>query len=79
MRPLGRLQNPESQAVYASYIVRFVCFYLRVLGDEEQQIMRFQQQRDTAAQSESSAASSSDKDSEDKAEGSKANNNSLQP
>jgi hypothetical protein len=34
-RPLARLQNPESQAVYASYIVRFVCFYLRVIADEE--------------------------------------------
>jgi hypothetical protein len=29
-RPLARLQNPESQTVYASYMVRFVCFYLRL-------------------------------------------------
>jgi len=79
VRPLGRLQNPESQAVYASYIVRFVCFYLRVLGDKEQQIMRFRQQRDTAARSESSAASSSDEDSEDEAEGSDADDDSPRP
>lgn len=79
VRPLGRLQNPESQAVYASYIVRFVCFYLRVLGDEEQRIMGFRQQRDTAAQSESSAASSSDEDSEDEAEGSEAEDDSPRP
>ena len=79
VRPLGRLQNPESQAVYASYIVRFVCFYLRVLGDEEQRIMRFRQQRDTAARSESSAASSSDEDSKDEAEGSEADDDSPRP
>ena len=63
--------------MYASYIVRFIYFYLRVLGDKEQQIMRFQQQRNTAARLESSAELSSNKDSKDKAEGSKANNNSL--
>jgi hypothetical protein len=34
-RPLARLQNPESQATYAGYMVRFVCFYLRVVADEE--------------------------------------------
>ena len=27
--------------MYASYMVRFVCFYLRILADEEQQIRRF--------------------------------------
>jgi hypothetical protein len=36
LRPMGRLQNLESQAVYVSYMVCFVCFYLRVLADEEQ-------------------------------------------
>ncbi|KAL5374997.1 hypothetical protein PMIN06_011930 [Paraphaeosphaeria minitans] len=34
-RPMARLQNPESQACYASYIIRFVCYYLRVIADEE--------------------------------------------
>jgi hypothetical protein len=34
-RPLARLQNPESQATYAGYVVRYVCFYLRIIADEE--------------------------------------------
>lgn len=84
MQPLERLQNLESQAVYASYIVRFVYFYLQVLGDKEQQIMHFQQQQDTAALLESSAALSSKESSKEnskdnKNKGSRANNNSLQP
>jgi hypothetical protein len=45
-RPLARLQNPENQTVYASYVVRFVCFYLRVLTDEEQRTVRSTQQQD---------------------------------
>jgi hypothetical protein len=34
---LARLQNLESQARYASYMVRFVCYYLRVVEDETQE------------------------------------------
>lgn len=34
LQPLARLQNPESQARYASYIVKFLCFYLRIIADE---------------------------------------------
>ena len=37
VRPLARLQNPESQAKYASYMVRFVCYYLRVIVDEDRE------------------------------------------
>jgi hypothetical protein len=44
-RPLGRLQNPESQARYASYIVKFVSFYLRIIADEEAQGSRDQEER----------------------------------
>jgi superfamily II DNA or RNA helicase len=44
-RPLARLQNPESQATYASYIVRFVCFYLRILADEESRVDEYLSQR----------------------------------
>jgi hypothetical protein len=36
--------------------VRFVCFYLRVLADEEQRTVRFRQQQDAAATSHSCAA-----------------------
>jgi hypothetical protein len=39
-RPMARLQNPESQTVYASYMVRFVCFYLRIIENDEQRLKR---------------------------------------
>ncbi|KAF1934999.1 hypothetical protein EJ02DRAFT_428835 [Clathrospora elynae] len=32
-RPMARLQNPESQAVYASYFVKFVCYFLRTFAE----------------------------------------------
>jgi hypothetical protein len=86
-RPLGQLQNPESQAVYASYMVRFVCFYLRVLADEEQRIVLFRRQQAAAADlesceetgSEEDSTADNEEDSEDKEEGSKADSNSPQP
>lgn len=34
-RPIGRLQNPESQARYAGYMVKFVCYFLRIVADEQ--------------------------------------------
>jgi superfamily II DNA helicase RecQ len=34
-RPLARLQNPESQARYAGYMVMFVCYFLRIIANEE--------------------------------------------
>lgn len=42
---MARLQNPASQTQYASYRVRSVCFFLCVLADEEQQIVRFEQRQ----------------------------------
>ncbi len=39
-QPIARLQNPESQTVYASYMVRFVCFYLRIIEDDERRLQR---------------------------------------
>ena len=45
-RPLARLQNPESQATYTSYMVRFVCFYLRIVADEERRVDKYVAQRD---------------------------------
>jgi len=36
-RPMARLQNPESQATYARYIVMFICFVLRLIEDDEKQ------------------------------------------
>jgi superfamily II DNA helicase RecQ len=41
VRPLARMQNPESQATYAGYMVRFVCFYLRIIADEERRVDEF--------------------------------------
>ena len=81
MRPLARLQNPESQAVYASYMVRLVCFYLRVLADEEQRIVRFREQQNEAAYAESQSASGSEGDSEedDDGKGSEATSDSPRP
>jgi hypothetical protein len=44
-QPLGQLQNPESQARYTGYIVKFVCFYLQIIADEEAQILQYQQEQ----------------------------------
>lgn len=35
LQPMGRLQNPESQAGYTRHIVKFVCYLLRIIVDEE--------------------------------------------
>jgi hypothetical protein len=32
---MARLQNPESQACYAGYMVKFVCYTLRIVADAE--------------------------------------------
>jgi hypothetical protein len=53
-RPLGRLQNPESQARYAGYIIKFVCFYLRIIEDEGAQTARSSQETQAAAVQDSS-------------------------
>ena len=64
-----RVDRAISLAVYASYTLRFFCFYLRLLADEEQQIVGFREQQNAAAHAESRSASGSeevsDEDSED--------------
>ena len=35
LRPMARLQNPESQKRYAGYMKRFVCYLLRVYNAQE--------------------------------------------
>ena len=62
-------------------MVRFVCFYLRVLADEEQRIVRFREQQNEAAYAESRSASGSEEDSEedDDGEGSEATSDSPRP
>lgn len=64
-RPLARLQNSESQATYTAYIIRFVCFYLRVLEDEEARVERFIAQRN----GELSSSSCSEEEDEVESEG----------
>ena len=39
-RPMARLQNPESQATYASYYVKFVCYFLRIIADEQMRAVK---------------------------------------
>jgi hypothetical protein len=56
-RPLARLQNPESQATYASYMVRFVCFYLRVIADEAARVEEYLSQRDQVVDSSEESSS----------------------
>jgi superfamily II DNA helicase RecQ len=62
-RPLGRLQNPESQARYAGYIVKFVCFYLRIIADEEGRILSSQQEQSAEHSDSESETLSLDEDS----------------
>lgn len=75
-RPLARLQNPESQAQYASYMVKFVCFYLRVLADVEQRIIRVREGRFDC---DSEETASSEEDSEDGEDGEESEDESDAP
>ncbi|KAF2626978.1 hypothetical protein BU25DRAFT_469294 [Macroventuria anomochaeta] len=78
-RPLARLQNPESQTVYASYMVRFVCFFLRVLGDEEHRISRVRQRRvDSDSEEVAGSKEGSKEDSKD-GENSEAESDAPRP
>jgi hypothetical protein len=54
-RPLARLQNPESQATYAGYIVRFVCFYPRALSQGSKIYAQFEPYK-TSFKSQSAAS-----------------------
>jgi hypothetical protein len=42
-RPLGQLQNPESQASYVGYMVKFACFYLQIIADGEVRTLQHRQ------------------------------------
>lgn len=79
-RPLARLQNPESQARYASYMVKFVCFYLRVLADGEQRIIRVREGRfDCDSEETASSEEGSEEDSEDGEDGEESEDESNAP
>ena len=67
--------------MYTSYIVKFVCFYLQVLANKEQQLYRFSKRQNAAAYTESRSASGSKKEEEEEKsskeeESSKKDNNS---
>ena len=62
-RPLARLQNPESQAIYANYVARFICYYLRIIREEESQVEEPPLQED---REEDSVGSSDAEDTESK-------------
>jgi superfamily II DNA helicase RecQ len=64
-RPLARLQNPESQATYTGYIVRFVCFYLRIIADEERRVDEYQSQRERVVDSSGTDSAGSEYDDSD--------------
>ncbi|KAF9729764.1 hypothetical protein PMIN01_12628 [Paraphaeosphaeria minitans] len=57
-QPIARLQNPESQARYAGYIVMFVCYVLRIVAAEEAD----KESEDTESSEGSSTDDSSDGD-----------------
>ena len=64
-RPMARLQNPESQATYAGYYVKFVCYFLRIIADEQMRAVGGRGGRsDTSDDSEAGGSSDSDSDSE---------------
>jgi len=60
-RPLARLQNPESQQRYTSYMSRLLCYSLRVLQSQREQ----ETQHDEGIGSASSDESADDRRSED--------------
>jgi hypothetical protein len=75
-----QLQNLESQATYASYMVWFVCFYLCIIADEESQVDNYLLQRDQIAggskeSSSKDAGTESEYNNSDKDNSADSNNN----
>lgn len=63
-RPIARLQNPESQARYAGYIVKFVCYFLRILADEEARTAQSRSNEDSNTSSDGDSDSGTTSESE---------------
>jgi hypothetical protein len=51
--------------VYASYVVKFVCYYLRIISDEEARIAQVRQLQNKIADDGSNRESSSKADSDE--------------
>jgi len=71
-RPLARLQNPESQARYAGYMVMFVCYFLRIIANEEARAAG----GDDTSSGDSDASSSDTNDDESSSETSNSSDDS---
>jgi hypothetical protein len=65
VRPMGRLQNPESQARYTRYMKRFVCYCLRIVEAGAQHAREQIGQQDSDHESRSSNNNSSQNDEDD--------------
>ena len=87
-RPIARLQNPESQARYAGYIVKFVCYALRFVADAEARLAaqeggsegsdendEVDEDGEEENDSESNADNNGDDDDDEDADGSRPANN----
>jgi hypothetical protein len=62
-RPIARLQEHTSQARYASYMVRFVCYLLRIVADEEAKAAQDSSSEDSSSDSGSSSSEDDPSDS----------------
>ena len=63
-RPLARLQNLASQAKYANYMIWFVCYYLRIVANDERRVEQYCSQQASQQQEWSEESSSSSSSSE---------------
>lgn len=66
-RPLVRLQNPESQQRYVTYMSRLLCYSLRALHNQQEQEIRHADDISSASSDGSADDRSSDSSSEDSA------------
>lgn len=60
VRPLARLQNPESQRTYVAYMSRLLCYSLRLLQSQQAQEIRHEDSVSSASADSSDDDSSSD-------------------
>ena len=61
-RPMARLQNPESQARYARYMVKFVCYVLRFMAEADAEARLDAQGGSSSSSSSSSSGEGTDED-----------------
>jgi hypothetical protein len=64
-RPMARLQNPESQARYASYMVKCVCYALRLAADAEARMIAQESSCEVSDKDEDNTRSRDNSDNKD--------------